>query len=112
MGDTGGVPHTISKRSEVEIHIHIHHHQDTLVHNKLDKIIATQGVVVAKVDELKAELEAANVTTNEIAADVTDLLNRLVEGGLTPAEAEEVKQQIMALNARLQGVAAQHTPTT
>lgn len=67
---------------------------------------------MAKVDELKAELVAANETTNEIAADVADLLTKLATGGLTAAEADEVKAQITALNEKLKGVASQWTPST
>ena len=63
---------------------------------------------MAKVDELEAELVEANKTTNEIADDVADLLNRLASGGLTAEEADRVKAQIVALNDRLKGVASQH----
>lgn len=65
---------------------------------------------MSKLDELQAELEQANEVTNEIAADVEDLLSRLTAGGLSPAEADTIKSQIVALTDRLRGVAAQHTP--
>ncbi len=66
---------------------------------------------MAKVDDLKAELEAANAVTNEIASDVQDLLAKLTTpGGLSDAEADDVKAQIAALTERLRGVAASHTP--
>jgi len=93
----------------MEIHIHIPNIYET-VFRKLDKILEQQGVMMAKVDELKAELVAANEVTNEIAADVTDLLSKLAAGGLSPAEADEVKAQIVALNEKLKSVASQHTP--
>ena len=94
---------------KIDVHVHLYQHSGSLEH-KVDKILQQQGVMMAKVDELKAELVAANETTNEIAADVTDLLNRLAAGGLTVAEADEVKAQIVALNEKLKGVASQHTP--
>jgi len=93
---------------DMEIHVHVH--QSSILESKIDRILEQQGVMMAKVDELKAELVAANETTNEIANDVADLLTKLVEGGLSAAEADEVKAQIVALNERLKGVAAQHTP--
>ncbi len=61
-------------------------------------------------NELKAELVEANETTNEIAADLDDLLKRL-EGGLSAVEAADVKTQIVALKEKLKGVASLHTPT-
>jgi uncharacterized coiled-coil DUF342 family protein len=101
----------------MRIDVHHHFHDDpahaTILQKILSKVeqVYQQGVkVLAKVDELKAELVAANETTNEIADDVTDLLNKLAAGGLSPAEADEVKAQIVALNEKLKGVAAQHTP--
>lgn len=66
--------------------------------------------IMANVDDMKAALAEANTATNEIAADVQDLLNRVIAGGLTEAETQEVKSEVAALVARLQGVAAQHTP--
>lgn len=67
---------------------------------------------MAKVDELKAELVAANEVTNEIASDLNDLISRVGEGSLSPAEAEEIKTQLSSLRERLTGVASQHTPET
>lgn len=64
---------------------------------------------MAKVDELKAELVAANEATNELASDMDDLLSRL-EGGLSAEEATAVQAQITELKTKLQAVAAKHTP--
>jgi len=90
----------------MELHIHIHNPD---VEVKIDKVIKKLETIVNKVDELKAELTAANEVTNEIAVDVQDLLNKLVVGGLTAAEADEVKAQIVTLTARLRAVASQHS---
>jgi hypothetical protein len=99
--------------------IDIYHHFDenpahtTILQTILNRInqVYQQGVVMAgKVDELLAELQAANETTNEIAADLDDLLARLT-GGLSPAEADEVKAKIVELQGKLKDVAAKHTPT-
>lgn len=95
----------------MEIHIHIHHHPDSTTDSKLDRIISNQGVMMAKVDDLKAELVAINSTTDEIAADIADLVSRIA-GGLSAAEAEEVNAQLIALKERLTGVAATHTPAS
>ena len=76
---------------------------------KVTEILKNLGVMMAKVDELKAELVEINSTTNEIASDIDDLIARLANG-LTPAEAEEVKAELTALKSRLTGIAAVHTP--
>ena len=85
---------------------------DKKIHRKLDSIIQQGEKILAKVDELKAELVAANEVTNEIADDVKDLLEKLAAGGLTVEEADAVKAEIVALTERLRGVASQHTPSS
>lgn len=80
-----------------------------LFNQKLDRILKQQERMMAKVDDLKAELVAANEVTNEIAADIADLVER-TKGGLSEAEANEVATQLTALKDRLAGVAAVHTP--
>jgi DNA invertase Pin-like site-specific DNA recombinase len=95
----------------VEIHIHIHHHPDSTIVTKLDRIISNQGVMMAKVDDLKAELVEINTTTDEIASDIADLMSRIA-GGLSAAEAEEVNAQLTALKDKLKSVASTHTPSS
>ncbi len=75
---------------------------------KLDQILAQGRSIMAKQDELLAELVAANDATNEIASDLDALLARL-DGGLSPAEADAVKAEISKLKDRLTGVAAKYT---
>lgn len=101
----------------MRIDVHHYFHDDPthvgILSKILDKVekVYQQGVkILAKVDELLAELQAANETTNEIAADLDDLLARLT-GGLSPAEAETVKAKIVELQGKLKDVAAKHTPT-
>ncbi len=95
-------------------HLHIYQARDSPILDEilaLSKKIFQQGErLMSKVEELEAELITANQVTNEIAADVADLLNRLAAGGLTVAEADSIKAKIQELNARLMGVASQHTP--
>lgn len=56
------------------------------------------------VDDLKATLGEINATTDEIAADVTELISKLPdEPGL-----QEVKAGLTAVSERLKGVAAQY----
>jgi len=92
---------------QIDVHVHLHQASNE---EKLDRILANQEKMMAKVDDLKAELVAANEVTNEIASDIDDLVKRVGEGSLSPAEADEVKTQLSALTARLKGVAAVHTP--
>jgi|OpeIllAssembly_1097287.scaffolds.fasta_scaffold00736_6 tagatose-1,6-bisphosphate aldolase non-catalytic subunit AgaZ/GatZ len=80
------------------------------IYTRLGEIYEQGERIMAKVDELLAALEEANVTTNEIADDITALLAQLAAGGLTPAETEQVTAKIAELNARLKGVAAQYPP--
>lgn len=65
---------------------------------------------MGKVDELRADLEEANATTNEIADDVDVLVAKALAGGLTPEETDEIQTKVAALKARLKDVAAKYTP--
>lgn len=105
-------------RIEIPDRIDIYHHFPTgrVDQTELAEILThvralrKQGVsLMSKLDELKQELVEANTVTNEIASDVDGLVARL-EGGLSPAEADEVKGQLVALKERLTGVAAKYTP--
>ena len=83
------------------------------IRNVVERIFQQGEMILAKVDELKAELEEINNITNEIADDIGDLLGRLVEGGLTPEETTEIQGKIQELKVRLLGIASQHNkPTT
>lgn len=105
-----------SKEEKDNMRIEIVNHDNRLIvlllelfNQKLDRILKQQERMMAKVDDLKAELVAANEVTNEIAADIADLVER-TKGGLSEAEANEVATQLTALKDRLAGVAAVHTP--
>lgn len=100
---------------KIEIHVYLHGDEDKVL-AKLEELktivlgIRNQGgQIVAKVDELLAELGQVNATTNEIASDIDELLAQLA-GGLTAAEAETVKAELVALKERLVAVAAKHPP--
>jgi hypothetical protein len=76
---------------------------------QLSDIRQQQGVIMAKIDELNAELVAINASTNELAADVDALLAQNLNG-LSPAEADSVKAQLTAIKDSLQATAAKYTP--
>ena len=95
---------------KTEIHIHLPSVNISGLENRLDIIQKQLEVIMAKVDDLLADLKEANATTDEIANDVDVLLSKLVAGGLTAAETTQVQSEIAALKTRLQGVAAKYTP--
>lgn len=67
------------------------------IERKLDTIM---GVL----DDMRVVLGEINVATDEIAADVEDLMDKVV-GGLTADEAAEVGASLGAIRDRLKGVA-------
>jgi len=86
---------------------------------KLDQILAQLRThtrlleqLMSKADEMLADLETANTTTNEIADDLDALIAKQAAGGLSPEEATAVDDQIKALGVRLRGVADKYPPTT
>jgi len=105
-----------SKEKKDDMKIEVVNHDNRLIvlllqifNDKLDRILKQQEKLIMTAAELKAELVVANEATNEIAADIDDLVAR-TKGGLSEAEATEVGSQLTALKTRLQGVAAVHTP--
>ena len=64
---------------------------------------------MAAFDDLKAELGVLNGTTNEIAADIDELIARLGQsGGLTEAQAQEIIADLRGHSETLKGVAAKY----
>ena len=89
---------------KLEIHIHIHH--DAALEVKIERILHLQEKIMTVAEDLKAELAGINETTNEIAADVTTLIGLVGEGSVSAADAAEIKSSLVALRAKLQGVAS------
>jgi hypothetical protein len=86
---------------------------------KLDDLFAlvqAQGVsIMAAFDEMKAELATINVTTNELAEDLDDVIAKLAAatgGVLTPEQAAEIVDDLKATSEGLKAVAAKWTPET
>ena len=104
-----------------KLELHVHHESESGVISKLDQILTQQRVhthllesLMAKADEMLADLQEANATTNEIADDLDALLAQQAAGGLTPAQADEVAAKIKELGVRMRGVADKYPvpPTT
>jgi uncharacterized coiled-coil DUF342 family protein len=95
----------------ININIHVHHHDsgNQEIHEKLNVLIEGQKKIMAKAEELAQELVEINTTTNELAADVDDLVKQGVDG-LTPEAATAHLTKLQELKVALQGIAAKHTP--
>lgn len=63
---------------------------------------------MAKADEMLADLQEANNTTNELAADVDELVAKIGDGSLSPTEATTVHNELIALRDKLKSVAAKY----
>lgn len=87
------------------------------IHRTLSEIlrrvvnIEQQGEeLMTAAEQMKQSLVEANEATNEIAADLQALQERLANQALTNAEAEDVQAQLSAMTERLRNVAASWTP--
>lgn len=67
---------------------------------------------MADVNTMRKDLEDANAVTNEIAADIQSLMDRLTTPGLSQEETEEIAGKLASLKVKLTGVAAAYTPPT
>lgn len=92
----------------IDLYVHNNSHSTSL-ESKVDEILHILEGLVAKVDELNAELVEINNVTNEIAADIDDLVAKVGEGSMSAAEADAVKSQLTDLKTRLTGIASTHT---
>lgn len=63
---------------------------------------------MSKADEMLADLQEANATTNELAADVDELVAKVGTGSLSPTEATAVHDGLIALRDSLKQVAAKY----
>lgn len=63
---------------------------------------------MATLQQLETELQNINTTTDEISADIADLLAKLAAGGMSQAETDSVLAQLAALNAKVKGIASSH----
>jgi hypothetical protein len=113
---------------DADQHFHFHHTfhfgDTTVMHAKLDVIKRQGEIIMGKIDEAIAELEAANQATNEIAAavsesatDIDDILAKLAAGGGDQAQLDALLERARANTAALRAqaeaaraVAAKHTP--
>lgn len=65
--------------------------------------------IMAAIDDVRAELGKINATTNEIAADIDELITKIGQpGGMSEAEAQEVVESLKGVSTTLQGVAAKY----
>jgi hypothetical protein len=61
--------------------------------------------IMAAVDDMRSELESINSSTNDIAADLDELIGR-VSGGVSPSDAEAIVAELRAKSEALRGVAS------
>ena len=94
----------------MNIHIHLHDHRQS--EQKLNRILENQLLTIKNQRKLMANdqeiidmLVEADEATNEIAADLQDLIN-------SQGVSQEVKDRLRGHVDRLKGVASQPTPTT
>jgi len=65
--------------------------------------------IMAAFEDIKRELGVINGTTNEIAADIDELIAKLSQtGGVTEAQAQEIVTDLQGLSTTLKGVASKY----
>ena len=83
------------------IHIHIHDHRDEKLLSKmfdiLIKINNQNNQIMSVADDLKALATQAKTSLDNIKADIAKLAGGIPEGGLSAAEAQELKAQLTDL---------------
>lgn len=78
-----------------------------------DDLKEMEGRIMAAFDDLKKELGVINGTTNEIAADIDELITKLSSpNGLTEAQAAEIVADLQSTSTALKGIAAKYPAPT
>lgn len=75
-------------------------------------VAAVRTDLMDKLNQILADLVAANETTNELAADVDALIDKLNALGTEDPRIAEIAAQAAALQTKLRGVADKYTPET
>ena len=97
------------KGEERGLNINVTLHPDSDTWNLLNRIFLQGKKIMGAVEDMRAELGGINEATNEIAADVDALINRVPEsGGLSAADAQAIRGEMAAVKDKLKGVAAQY----
>ena len=72
------------------------------------KLYEIERNIMPVLDDIKRELGVINGTTNEIAADIDELITKISGGGLTEAEAQSIVTDLQGLSTTLKGVAEKY----
>lgn len=78
----------------------------------LKRLAEMDKKIMSAFTDVKEELGIINGTTNEIAADIDELIAGSIKPGMTEAEAAEVVADLRGLSTTLKGVAAKHPVVT
>ncbi len=71
----------------------------------LDRIEQKTEVLMAKLDDFKAEITGANADIDRVVLKIQALLDQLAGGGMTIAEQDEALAQVKGLCGRLDALA-------
>lgn len=95
------------------IHVHVHVYLPDTVTQQLAVLIQQGHQIMNQLDDLRAQLAAANTTTNqistlvtEIASDLDELIAKLAAGAPGSQEVIDATAEATALTARLSETAA------
>ena len=83
-------------------------HPDPAVWDLLTRIYNQGRHIMADVNSMRKELVEANEATNELAADVQELIGKIKVGAMSEEEAAEIQAGLSDLKNKLQGVASQY----
>jgi len=79
---------------------------DPTTQHKLDVILHNQEKIMATLKTFQDLLTAINDVTNQIAANIQKLLDKITAGGMSAAEEDTVAQQLQGQVDALKAVAA------
>ncbi len=100
----------------MNISVHVYHHDSPEIISLLNQILTNQEKnhqeLMATKADFQAKIDSINESTNNIAADITNIKDQLAAalangGVLTEADAEDILGQLDATATKLTGIAAE-----
>jgi len=78
--------------------------------SKLDRIIALQETMMAKIDDILADVQAESTLDDSIITLLTNIAQQLKDAGTDPAKLQAVQDAIDANKAKISAAITANTP--
>lgn len=94
----------------LNLEIHHHHHFDPAVIALLEKLVSLEGKIMARLDDIAAEVTAQKTVVASVATLLQQLHDQLVSAGTDQAKLNQLAADIQANTDALSAAVVANTP--